>query len=206
MELLNQLELVDVTFEDSKAVLVFLHADRGEIREITFNKASYNEDTKKFVTDPEKAEKVETLCQEHFGLTFDNLAQAIGERKDIYAYPTFNSLNEMDIVEKFGEDSVGEIFETIVTEVEDDGKAIHIKFEFEGKKYSSKMAYSNYMESRKEWFVDPVKRDKQFAKFKEKFDIEIADKEEMVGKKIMCEVKKFGKYTFVEVKPFKKKK
>ena len=207
MELLTQLELVDVVFEGEKATLTFLDAERGEIREINFNKGVYNEETKKFVKDTEKAEKVEGWCQDQFGLTFDRLAEAIGERKDIYAYDKFNSLFEVQLTEKFTKDDEGQIFETDVLEIEDDGKAIRIKFDFEGKTYESKMSYADYMESRKEWFVNPVKRTKQYEKFKTKFDIEVENLQEMVGKKIMVEVKvAFDKFPYAEIKPFKKKK
>src|SRR4051812_42383017 len=109
MELLEQLELVDVTFEDVKATLVFLDEDKGEIREVGFNKKSYDNDSSKFIDDPAKAEKVEGWCQEYFGLTFDRLAEAIGERKDIYAYDRFNSLFEVEMVEKFTKDEAGQI-------------------------------------------------------------------------------------------------
>jgi len=207
MELLTQLELVDVVFEDSKAVLTFLDAERGEIREINFNKQGYNQDTKKFVNDPEKAAKVEEWCQEIFGLTFDRLAEAIGERKDIYAYDKFNSLFEVKMVEKFTKDEEGQIFETEVLEIEDDGKAIRISFDFEGKTYESKMSYADYMESRKEWFVNPIKKKKQFEKFEDKFGISVDNLQELQGKKIMCEVKvAFSKFPYVEIKPFPKKK
>lgn len=207
MELLTQLELVDVVFEDSKAVLTFLDAERGEIREINFNKQSYNQDTKKFVNDAEKAAKVEEWCKEYFNLTFDTLAQAIGEKRDIYAYDKFNSLFEVKMVEKFTKDEEGQIFETEVSEIEDDGKAIRISFDHEGKVYESKMSYADYMESRKEWFVNPIKRDKQYQKFEDKFGISVDNLQEMKGKKIMCEVKvAFSKFPFVEIKPFPKNK
>ena len=42
-EFLEQLELVDAIFEDNKKVtLVFLHEERGEIREVNFNKQVYD--------------------------------------------------------------------------------------------------------------------------------------------------------------------
>lgn len=207
MELLNNLELVDVVFEDSKAVLTFLDSGRGEIREINFNKKSYDQDTKKFIPDADKAVKVEEWCTTYFNLPFDRLAEAIGERKDIYAYDKFNSLFEVKMTEKFTKDEEGQIFETEVLEIEDDGKAIRISFDFEGKTYESKMSYADYMESRKEWFVNPIKRAKQFEKFEDKFGISVDNLQEMKGKKIMCEVKvAFSKFPYVEIKPFKKAK
>lgn len=207
MELLEKLELVDVTFEDKKAVLVFLDEEKGEIREVNFNKQSYDQDANKFVDDPEKAEKVEEWCQEHFGLTFDRLAEAIGERRDIYAYDRFNSLFEVKMVAKFDKDMVGQIMEVEVTEVEDDGIKISIQFEYEGDTYESKMTYADYLEVKKQWFVNPQKQKKQYEKFEEKFGISIDQKDNLVGQKVMVEIKlAFGKFVYVDIKPFPKSK
>lgn len=207
MEILNQLELVDVTFEDKKAVLTFLDEERGEIREVNFNKQSYDNDANKFIDDPEKAEKVEAWCDEHFGLTFDRLAEAIGEKKDIYAYDKFNSLFPVKMVSKFEKDMVGQIMEIEIDNVEDDGKAIHIEFEYEGDTYENKMTYADYLEVKKQWFVNPQKQKKQYEKFEEKFGIPVDRKEELVGQKAMIEIKlAFGKFVYVDIKPFPKKK
>lgn len=207
MELLKGLELIEVNYENEnkKAVLTFLDENRGEVREVNFNKQSY--DNGKFVDDPDKAEKAEKFAEKYFSLTFNTLSQAIGEKHDIYAYDKFNSLYEVSIVEKFEDDMVGQIFETEVTEVVDDGIAIKIKFEYEEKTYESKMTYSKYQVSLKQWFVDPQKKDKQYAKFMEKFGIHIKNAQELVGKTVMVEVKKaMGKYVYSEIKPFPKKK
>lgn len=209
MELLEQLELVDVQFEDSnnKAVLVFLDESRGEIREVNFNKQSYDQESKKFIPDAAKAEKVDEWCNEYFGLPFDRLAEAIGERKDVYCYDNFNSLFEVQMISKFDEDMEGQIFETEVVNAVDDGKKISIQFEYEGNLYESKMQYADYLDARKEWFINPQKRLKQYAKFEEKFNISVSNINEMIGKTVMVEVKKaMGKYIYSEIKPFKKKK
>jgi hypothetical protein len=207
-ELLEQLELVDVVFEDNKkATLVFLDESRGEIREVNFNKQVYDQDTKKFVDDAEKAQKVEEWAQEYFGLEFDRLAEAIGERKDVYCYDNFNSLFEVQMVTKFEEDMLGQVFETEVTNAFDDGKKIAIQFEYEGNLYESKMQYADYVEARKEWFINPQKRAKQYAKFEEKFGLLVGEIEQMIGKTVLVEVKKaMGKYMYSEIKPFKKPK
>lgn len=207
MELLKNLELVDVQFEDKKAILTFLDEERGEIRLINFNKQVYDQDANKWVDNAEKAEKVENWCQEHFGVSFDRLAEAIGERKDVYAYERFNSLFEIDMISKFDKDMVGQIMEVEVKEVVDDGKAIYIKFDYDGETYASKMNYADYLETKKQWFINPIKQQKQYTKFFEKFGINIADKDELVGKNVMIEIKlAFGTNVFVEVKPFPKKK
>src|SRR5699024_1580469 len=207
MEFLEQLELVDVTFEDKKAVLTFLDEERGEIREVNFNKQSYDSDANKFVDDEEKAAKVEEWCEEHFNLAFDRLAEAIGERKDIYAYDKFNSLFEVKQIAKFDKDMVGQILQVDITNVEDDGIKISIQFEYEGETYESKMTYADYLEAKKQWFVNPLKKKKQFEKFEDKFGITVDEKEKLIGETAMIEIKlAFGKFVYVEIKPFPKKK
>jgi hypothetical protein len=207
-ELLEQLELVDVIFEDNKkCTLVFLHEERGEIREVNFNKQVYDKDTKKFIDDDEKAQKCEEWAQEYFGLEFDRLAEAIGERKDIYSYDNFNSLFEVQMVTKFEDDMLGQVFETEVTNAFDDGKKIAIHFEYEGNLYESKMQYADYVEARKEWFINPIKQKKQYDKFEDKFQMPVTEIENMIGKTVLVEVKKaMGKWIYSEIKPFKKPK
>jgi hypothetical protein len=207
-EILEQLELVDTIFEDNKKVtLVFLHEERGEIREVNFNKQVYDKDTKKFVDDAEKAQKCEEWAEEFFGLPFDRLAEAIGERKDVYCYDNFNSLFEVQMVTKFEEDMLGQVFETEVTNAFDDGKKIAIQFEYEGNLYESKMQYADYVEARKEWFINPIKQKKQYDKFEDKFQMPVTEIENMIGKTVLVEVKKaMGKWIYSEIKPFKKPK
>jgi hypothetical protein len=207
MKKLENLELVAVEYSDKmpKVTLTFLDADNGEIREVNFNKHVYEND--KFVPNDEKAEKVEEWCQQFFGVTFDDLASAIGDRKDIYCYDKFNSMFEIAQIQKFSDDMLGQILNVDVTDVIDDGKAIKIRFDYDGDVYESKMNYSTFVEVRNEWFVNPQKQQKQYDKFKEKFHIDIADKEELIGKSVMVEVKKaMGKYVYTEIKPFPKKK
>jgi hypothetical protein len=208
-EIKPQLELVDVQFEDNnkKALLIFLDEEMGEIREVSFNKQKYDQDAKKFVDDAEKAEQVEKWCDEHFGLTFDTLGQAIGTRKDIYCYPNFNSVFEVQMIAKFDEDMLGQILNVEIVKALDDGKKISLQFEYEGNLYESKMQYADWLDSRQEWFVNPVKKKKQFEKFETKFNMPVSEIENMVGKQVLVEVKKaLGKYIYSEIKPFQKPK
>lgn len=207
MLLLENLECVHAEFEDNnqKLVLTFLDEERGEIREVNFNKQAFDKDEKKFVPNPEKAAQVEEWCQEHFGLSFDQMGQAIGMRKDIFCYDSFNSVFEVKMVEKFEEDMLGQILDVEICEAFDDGRKIALRFEYEGKLYESKMQYADYLESRQEWFPNPTKRKKQYEKFEDKFQMPVEDIENMVGKKVLVEVKKaMGKYIYSEIKPFKK--
>jgi hypothetical protein len=208
MELKNQLEIVDVTFEDNKkCTVIFLDEEMGEIREVNFNKQKYDQDTKKFVDDSEKAAQVEEWCLEHFGLPFDRLAETIGERKDVFCYDNFNSVFPVKMITKFDDDMVGQIFEVEIIHAEDDGKKISLQFEYDGELYESKMQYADYLEARKEWFINPQKRKKQYEKFEEKFGMLVGEIENMIGKTVMVEVKKaMGKWVYSEVKPFPKKK
>jgi hypothetical protein len=208
-EVLTGLELVDVNFEDNnqKCVLTFLDESKGEIREVNFNRQSYDDTSKKFIPDAEKAKQVDEWCEEYFQTPFEELAQCIGDKKDIFCYDRFNSLWPVKMIQKFDEDMVGQVFETECTHAEDDGKKISIQFEYDGELYESKMQYAEYLDARKEWFINPQKRKKQYEKFEEKFGFAVDKIEQLIGKTIMIEVKKaMGKWVYNEVKPFPKKK
>jgi hypothetical protein len=208
-ELLEQLELVDVSYEDNnqKAVLTFLDDSKGEIREVNFNRQKYDDASKKFVPDSKKAAEVDEWCKEYFNCAFEELAQNIGERKDVYCYDRFNSLWEVKMITKFEEDMLGQIITTECVHAEDDGKKISIQFEYDGNLYESKMQYADYLDARKEWFINPQKRKKQYEKFEEKFGMLVGEIENMIGKEIMVEVKQaMGKWIYSEVKPFPKPK
>lgn len=205
---LENLELIEVRYTDDKqkAILTFLDEENGEVREVNFNKQSWDDKTGSFTEDEEKAAKVDEWCQEYFNLDFLQLPKAVGETRDIYAYDNFNALWETQITEKFDESMLGQIIQVPCTDVIDDGTAIRIKFEYEGKTYESKMSYADYLEVKRAWFVNPQKQTRQYAKFEQKFHIPIENMEELVGKTLMVEVKKaMGKYIYNEVKAFPKK-
>ena len=202
-ELAKDLELVAVEYDQGgqKAVLTFLDSEQGFIRDVNFNKQQYDNDAGKFVDDPEKAEKVEKWCQDFFNLTFDKLSEAIGEKKDIYVYDGFNSMFEVTQVDKFPKEWVGQIFNTTIESVEDTGQRISIKYKIEDKLLETKLQYSEYVEALKKWFVNPQKKEKQFAKFEERYGISFEEKDKLVGKDVMVEVKlAFKKFPYGEIK------
>jgi hypothetical protein len=207
-EKLEAKEIVDVQIEDGKKVsFVLLDEDRGEIREVYWNRQKWDAQIKKFIDDPKKAAEVDAWCEEYFGLPFNRLGETIGERMDVWCYPKFNSFWEVPQIAKFEDDMEGQIITTICTNAFDDGKRISIQFEYEGELYESKMQYADYVEARNEWFINPTKRDKQYNKFEEKFQMPVEEIENMIGKEIIVEVKKaMGKYIYNEVKPFPKPK
>ncbi len=207
IEFSENLELVAVEYQDQKATMTFLDKEQGVIREVNFNKQGWDNDKRKFVDDPEKAEKIEKWCDELFGLTFDTLSQAIGQTKNVYVYDGFNSLFEVSQIDKFDSSMVGEIFSTTIDSIEDTGTRISIKYEYEGKVYESKVNYGSYVEALKKWFVDPNNKTKAFAKFEKHYGVPFEQKDELIGENIMVEVKKaFGKFTYGEVKKLKARK
>ena len=203
MELLKDLELVAVEYESQgqKAVLTYLDREHGEIRTVNFNRQAYKDG--KYVDDEEKAKKVDEWCEELFGLAFKDLSKAIGTRKDVYAYDNFNSLFEVKQIAKFTEDMEGMMIQSEVSAVIVDDTAIHIQFEYEGETYESKMSYAKYMEFDKKFYVDPIKKEKQFKKFEEKFGVPVEKADKIVGHPCIVEVKKaMGKYLYADMKKF----
>lgn len=206
MELRKNLELVAVEYEGEgkKAVLTFLDQERKEVRTVNFNKQIYSDG--KYVDDEAKAEKVDKWCADYFQASFDSLSSCIGMKKDIYCYENFNSVFEVEQIEKFDADMFGEIFQTAVKEITMDDSAIRIRYMIGGKTYESKMSYAIYMPESRTWFIDPLKRDKQLKKFEDKFGVPVAERDTLIGHPLMVECKKaMGKYYYGDIKKFPKK-
>lgn len=201
LDLRKDLELAEVVYsgDKKKATMAFLDRDLGEVLEVNFNKQEYKDGN--WIDNEEKAEQVNEWCKEYFDLKFEDLTKAIGRKMDVYKYEKFNSLWEVNYVEKFKVEDEGKIIQTKISEVVDDGRAIRIRFEYNGSTYESKMGYAKYYEATKEWFTDPQKKDAQYKKFKEKFGVSVEKADSIVGKDIMCEVKvAFKKFAYVEIK------
>ncbi|UBH10110.1 hypothetical protein [Macrococcus armenti] len=200
-EIRNQLPLEEVEYNEGVANLTFLDKEHGEILTVKLFSKTFNKDTKKMEDNPEQAQKAEEHSQKYFGVAFDDLNKAVGQTHDIYVYDRFCSLWEVEMVEKFKKDQEGEIFQTTIDEIKDDGKGIRIRFKHEGKTYESKMMYADYKEGLKDWFVNPNKRNTQYAKFEDKFGVSIENADEVVGNDIMVEVKvAFNKFAYAEIK------
>ncbi|MEP9852140.1 hypothetical protein ABDK10_05495 [Staphylococcus aureus] len=198
---LENLELVDVVLEDGKAELTFLDENAGEIRKVNINQKAFDPEKSKWIESEEKAQLAEEKAQKHFGVSFDELEKAIGQHHDIYAYEKFNSLTEVKITEKFKKDDEGLIFQTEITKIFEDNVGIHIEFEYEGKTYESKMSYSDYLEAKKMFLVDPIKKAKRYEQFEQKYNVPIERKDELIGQTITVEVKiAMGKYPYAEIK------
>lgn len=207
MEIRKELELVNVEYEsgNKKAVMTFLDRERHQVRVVNFNQQSY--DNGKYVDDPEKAQKVEQWCHDYFQTSFDRLTDCVGQKKDIYCYERFNSLWEVDQIEKFTVDMVGQIYQTEVKEITVDDYFIKIRYEIEGKTYESKMTFGVYNKDLKEWFQDPQKKAMQYKKFEDKYHVPVERKDELIGHPLMVEVKAaFGTNYYGDIKKFPAKK
>ena len=207
MELRKDLVLVNVEYENDgkKAVMTYLDEERKQIRTVNFNRQSYKDG--KYVDDPAKAEKVDSWCDEYFKVAFTDLKECVGQMNDIYCYDRFNSLWEVEIVEKFTKDMKGQIFQSEVKEILVDDYFIKIRYVIDGKTYESKMSFGMFMKDTNTWYQDPIKKDSQYKKFEEKFHVPVEEKDALIGHPLMVEVKSaFGTNYFGDIKAFPKGK
>jgi len=206
MELRKDLELVAVDYENDgkKAVMTFLDRERKEVRIVNFNRQSYKNG--KYVDDPEKAAKVDNWCDEYFGTEFTKLSGCVGTVHDVFVYDSFNSMFEVEQITKFTEDMKGQIYQTEVKEILVDDYFIKIRYEIDGKIYESKQTFGVFLDSTREWFLDPQKKDKEFAKFEDKYGVPVSAAYTLVGHPLMVEVKSaFGTHLYGDIKKFPKK-
>ncbi len=207
-QILKDLECVQVESSDNgqKKILTFYSEELGEIREVQYNRQKYDQQTNKYVDDVEKAESVEKMIADELGLTFDTLDQAVGMKKDVYSYDSFNSLHQVDQVQKFTKEMVGEIFQTELKEVRVDDFGIHLRYEIGGQTYESKMMHGKYLENMKKWMKDPQKKAKVYKRFEEKFYVPVEKADTLIGHPIMVECKcAFGSAYYGDIKKFPKK-
>ena len=207
MELRKNLELVSVEYESNrqKAVMTFLDKERRQIRVVNFNRQVYADG--KYIDDAEKAAKVDQWCADYFQCGFDDLPNCVGQTKDVYCYEKFNSLWEVEQIEKFTVDMVGQIYQTEVKEITVDDYFIKIRYEIEGKTYESKMSFGVYMKESKEWYQDPVKKESQYQRFLEKYHVPGEEKDKLSGHPLRVEVKSaFGNNYYGDIKKFPTKK
>lgn len=199
--LIKGAELVEVTYsEDNKKVtLTFLDHEAGEIREVNFNKQVYKDG--KYVDSEEKAKAAEEWCREYFGKKFEKLSDCIGMKKDVWAYPTFSSLSEVDMVEKFTKEMKGKIYQTEIKSIEVDDLFIRVAYDIDGATYETKYKLSTWVPSMQKYFPDPVKRAKELKRFEEKFGMSVEEKDFLIGEKIIVEVSvAFGQFYYGDIK------
>ena len=61
------------------------------------------------------------------------------------------------------------------------------------------------MESMKQWFVDPQKKEREYQKFEDKYGVPVSEKDSLIGHPLMVEVKSaFGTHYYGDIKKFPK--
>lgn len=206
METIKTLRCIEVEYSPDmkKVLLTFLDEELGEVREVSYNKQVYKDG--KFVDDPEKEAWVTAAIYEDTGYTFDTLGKLIDEDMPVYCYDTFTSLHHVDQIEKFSEDMKGEIFQTTIADIVEGDYAIKIRYEIAGNMYESKMTHGKYNDRLRKWFSDPIKKEKTYAKFQEKFLVPVSERETLIGKPIMVECKAaFGTSFYGDIKKLPRK-
>lgn len=207
MELRKDLVLVAVEYENDgkKAILTYLDEERKQVRTVNFNKQAYKDG--KYVDDPGKAGKVDEWCSEYFKVAFPDLGTCVGQKNDIYCYERFNSLWEVEMIEKFTKDMKGQIFQSEVKEIVVDDYFIKIRYPIDGKIYESKMSFGIFMKDKGTWYQDPIKKDTQYRKFEEKYHVPVEEADKLIGHPLMVEVKSaFGTNYYGDIKAFPKGK
>ena len=207
MELREQLELVNVEYsnENKKVELTFLDKERKQIRMVNFNRQVYKDGD--YVDSDEKAQKVDEWCDTYFGAAYSDLKSCIGVKKDIYCYERFNSLFEVNTVEKFTKAMCGQIYQTEIKEIVVDDYFIKIRYDIEGKTYESKQTFGKYFEDTKTWFQDPNKKEAEYKKFQDKYGVPVEQADSLIGHDLLVEVKvAFKTHYYGDIKAFPKGK
>ena len=69
------------------------------------------------------------------------------------------------------------------------------------------MSYSDYLEAKKLFMVDPIKKAKRYEQFEQKYNVPIERKDELIGTTVTIEVKiAMGKWPYAEIKNLPKRK
>lgn len=208
MKVLENLECVEVSYsaDKKKAILTFFDPEACQIREVSYNKQSYDSTAKKYVDDPKKEESAEKMIAADLGLTFNTLDQAYGSRHDIYCYDNFNSLHPVATFDKFDESMAGEILQTEIKDIVVDDVAIWIHYDYEGRSYRTPMRYAKWMEAMHQYVLNPIEKEKKIKQFEDKFLVPIEKKDELIGHPIMVEVRKSFNSYWGDIKKFPRKK
>ena len=196
-------QLIEVVKEGDpeEITLVFFDEEVDCIREVHWKLGVWDEDKREMVKSKEKAAKVAEWAEEYFGLKISDLEKAIGEKRDIYVYERFNSLWEVQIVNKFTLDNVGEMFSTTIKDVVVDDVAIKVAFDYEGKTYDKSYKIAQWNDTLNRFVKNPILRTKSFEKFEKLFGVNPNDADSIIGKEIMVEVKvAFGKFAYADIK------
>lgn len=216
MKKLNNLELVETVKNDKNNQLNLLFFDEleGLIYEVKFNKEKYNKHTGKYEQSDEQEAWANDQLIKELGFGWNNIEQAIGQKKDIYVYDDrerpFNSLWESKSLAKPDEDFYNEHItgvETTIKDISDTGVGFTVFFEIDGNDYKTNnplsggsFTYSDWIDSRKAYFPNANKLIQAKKNFKKIFGCDIEDADKFIGSKILVVPAKAGKTVYLKFK------
>lgn len=194
METIKDAQLVDVLDKDGRITMSFLENDR--IYEVKWNKRAYDQSLNDWVESEEKEQQVEDWSQQYFGCPSKQLPKQIGTKKDVYYYDTYCSLWESDT--KFTKADEGCSFQTTIDSIDVTDSEIAIYYYWEDRKYKSKMSFTQKVGD--QYFLNPMKKRKQYEKFEKKFKTPVEEAQKLIGDPILVKVKSaFKKFFYGEI-------
>jgi len=191
-------ELIDVAIQDDKAVMTFKHPSDDVTYDVVFDKRVFDTKLNRYREDDKKARSVDMWCVSYFNTSFNNLHSAIGMKRDVYAYKSFNSLWEITRVDKYQSGDVGRTFTTEILEVIEDDVGIKIRFEDNGLRESN-MSCTDYDPSTRKYKPNAKKRQAQCSRFTEKFGISITNMHQLAGRSIDVTIKSYSGHAYATV-------
>lgn len=195
MEKFNS-EIVEVVNNNDSIVFVCLQREEGKVVEVKWNKGDYDSALQKIVPNDKKLDQVSDWCKTYFDLDLSTIHKAVGKKIDVYVYETYSSFWESDV--KFKKEDIGQKFDTEIEEVELANDAIIVRYKWNGEKYRTNYRFTEFVEG--DYFVNPIKKRKQLARFEDKFGLPIDRSDELIGLPITVEIKgAFNKYAYGEI-------
>lgn len=214
MEIKKNLELVDVKKNESHttAELMFFDDESQKVYVVKFSRQKWNKTTQQFEDDEEKAKKTDEHLMKEFGVDFNDLTKAIGQKHDVYVYAErenpFCSLWESTNLEKVNEEFFKKYrggVDTKIESIEDTGERIRLIFTVDGNKYGSsngsggfKLRYGEWIDQANKFIPNALMEKKAFNNFNEIFGIPFDKKDDLIGKTINIFPMKAGKNYYIE--------
>lgn len=209
---LGELPVVEVEDTDNNLILTFLMEEEGEIRQVKFNKKKYDNTINKWVNDNEQLVRFNENVQEYLKVPLEEVGYIVGQKFPVWEASNYCALWEIKEYSKFPSDYVGQILQLPLVGYDIQETKIVLIFEHGDGQYVSNINFGQYIESLKKSLLDPMKKEKQYNRFKEKFHVPVSEIESLVGREFMVEVKannmdSTGKNpTYIDVKALPKSK
>lgn len=228
MKKLENLKVVDILREGDKATIVAL-SEENTVYQTALSKSKFNNETKKFVKDESKAEFVENLCMEIFGVPFDDIESVVTEDIEeaktvtMYYYDSedrggdspLTLLYEINIVKELkGQPITQELIKKYkglingkIVDVNPTEQKLEVAILFDGETEPviKKYRFYNYVSALKKFFYDESKAVRSIDKINDTFNLDIeshTDFDKMlsiIDTEVTCQFQKAGNNDYVEI-------